>query len=159
MYCKCKYINVVAENLESFILTSEFAQLGSFSLHRECVKLKYISVSAQLSDTCFAMPGTSRHNMKALLTFQISEFLATMVICCMPNDVISLKARNPLSARLNLDWDDEHVVESTFLPPWTHFPAWRDFLQNFDIHQEFMMPLLRLSHIQKFSGRHSHHRY
>lgn len=77
------------------------------------------------------MHGRCRENVKAtidtpnLLVFGYKGFV-------MPNDVISLKAQNPLFANILLNWDDEEVAEPTFLPPWTHIPTMRDFLQNFD---------------------------
>ncbi|KAM5547137.1 putative FBD-associated F-box protein [Rosa sericea] len=132
MYCKCKSFQVEAENLESFIFTSEFSQLEYVGMLSECVKLKYISVYAQHAKIIFEMPGTCRDNVKATIdipNLQVFSYDGYLL----PNDVISLKARNPLAACIMLNWDDEEeVLEPTFLPPWTHFPTWRYFLQNFD---------------------------
>ncbi|PRQ47112.1 putative F-box domain, leucine-rich repeat domain, L domain-containing protein [Rosa chinensis] len=131
MYCKCVSFQLRDENLESVIFTSEFSQLHSICLLNECVKLKYISIYAQHAKIC-EIPGTCRDNVKAnidipnLRVFGYDGYL-------LPNDVISMKARNPLAALIKLNWDaEEEVLELTFLPPWTHFPTWRDFLQNFD---------------------------
>ncbi|KAL6220882.1 hypothetical protein ACLB2K_008635 [Fragaria x ananassa] len=125
MYCMCLSIQVEAENLESFILTSEFPGLASIDLLGECVKLKYISVYAQHSNTRFGMHGKCRDNLKA--TIYISNLVVfNYTGYVLSNDVISVKAQKPFIARLKLDWDDEQVFEPIFLPPRTHF------LHNFD---------------------------
>ncbi|XP_062001932.1 FBD-associated F-box protein At4g13985-like isoform X2 [Rosa rugosa] len=132
MYCKCKSFQVEAENLESFIFTSDFSQLEFIRLFRECVKLKYINVYAQHAKINFGMPGTCRDNVKATIdipNLQVFDYDGGYLL---PNDVISVKARNPLIAFIKFNWDDEEVLDPTFLPPWTHFPTWRYFLQNFD---------------------------
>lgn len=128
--CNCNTFKVEAENLESLTFASEFTKLRSIRLLSECVKLKYINIYAQHPKS-IEMHGRCRENVKAtidtpnLLVFGYEGFV-------MPNDVISLKAQNPLFANILLNWDDEEVAEPTFLPPWTHFPTMRDFLQNFD---------------------------
>ncbi|KAL6224337.1 hypothetical protein ACLB2K_003192 [Fragaria x ananassa] len=127
-YCECMYFNVEAENLESFVFVSVFPQLSSIYLSDECVKLKNIGVCAHHSDkTSFRMPGKCPHNLKAiidipnLLHLTYNGYLLT-------NDVISVNARKRFDASLMLNWDDD---DQGLEPPRTHFPTWRNLLQNF----------------------------